>query len=74
MLPRIPPSLRRYHGWRYVGAKRSMLNDDGRHFGAADFQRLKVRYGVNWVVVERPGPSDMHCPYENAAVRVCRLE
>ena len=43
-------------------------------FGAADFQLLKVRYGVNWVVVDRPGLSDMHCPYENAAVRVCRLE
>jgi len=43
-------------------------------FGAADFQRLKTRFGVGWVVVERPGPADLKCPYENATVRVCRLE
>ncbi len=43
-------------------------------FGAADFSQLKARYGVNWVVVEQPGPLDMQCPYENTAVRVCRLK
>src|SRR2546427_7209790 len=41
-------------------------------FGAADFQRLKALYDVNWVVVEQPGPLNLQCPYENAAVRVCR--
>jgi hypothetical protein len=56
--------------WREeVEAQRGWEN-----FGAADFQRLKTRYGVNWVVVEQPGPLDMQCPYENAAVRVCRVE
>jgi hypothetical protein len=43
-------------------------------FGAPDFQRLKLRFGVNWVVVEQPGPPDLQCPYENSVVRVCRLE
>ncbi len=44
------------------------------HFGTTDFQRLKARFGVNWVLVERPGHGDLQCPYENPAVRVCRLE
>jgi hypothetical protein len=43
-------------------------------FEAADFQRLRARFGVNWVLVERPAPAGLQCPYENAAVRVCRLE
>ena len=42
-------------------------------FGAADFQKLRARFGVNWVLVERPGPGHLQCPYENAVVRACRL-
>jgi hypothetical protein len=49
-----------------------------QQFGKADFERLRQKYGVNWVVVERPGPAkqgsaEMVCPYENSAVRVCRV-
>ena len=44
------------------------------HFGAADFQRLKSRFGVNWIVVDQPGPPYLQCPFENSAVRVCHLE
>jgi hypothetical protein len=40
----------------------------------ADFARLKEKYGVNWVVLEKPGVAGMDCPYQNAAVRVCRLQ
>lgn len=40
---------------------------------AADFARLKERYGVSWVVLEQPGTSGMDCEYQNSAVRVCRL-
>jgi hypothetical protein len=28
---------------------------------------------VSWVVVEQPGPAGLECPYQNSAVRVCRL-
>ena len=42
--------------------------------GKADFERLRQKYGVSWVVVERPGPAGLDCPYENSAVRVCRIE
>jgi hypothetical protein len=47
-------------------------------FGKEDFERLQRKYGVSWVVVEQPrpaesGPAEMECPYENSAVRVCRV-
>jgi hypothetical protein len=42
-------------------------------FGKDDFQRLRQKYGVGWVVVQQPGPAGMECPYENSAVRVCRV-
>ncbi|MFI5102359.1 MAG: hypothetical protein ACHP9V_03205 [Terriglobales bacterium] len=43
-------------------------------FGKEDFERLRQKYGVSWVVVEQPGPSGLECPYENAAVQVCRVD
>lgn len=50
-----------------------------QHFDKEDFERLRQKYGVTWAVIERGGPSDntlaeMPCPYENSAVRVCRIE
>ena len=47
---------------------------DWKQFGKADFERLRQKYGVTWVVVEQPGPAGMECPYENSAVRVCQLD
>lgn len=44
------------------------------HFQAGDFARLRERYGVKWVVLQQPGVDALTCPYQNAAVRVCRLE
>ena len=43
------------------------------HFGLNDFTRLKARFGVDWVIVEHPRGEGMDCPYENTAVRVCRV-
>ena len=43
------------------------------HFGEEDFERLRQKYGVSWAVVEQPGPAGLECPYENSAVRVCRV-
>jgi hypothetical protein len=42
-------------------------------FGKEDFERLRQKYGVSWVVVEQPGPAGMECPYQNSAVRVCQV-
>ena len=43
-------------------------------FRREDFLRLKQRYGVNWVVLERPGVAGLACPYANEALLVCRIE
>ena len=50
-----------------------------KQFGKEDFERLRKKYGVGWVVVEQLGskqqnPAGLECPYENSAVRVCRVE
>jgi hypothetical protein len=41
-------------------------------FQLGDFERLKDKYGVNWVVIQRPVPG-IECAYDNGAVRVCQL-
>ena len=54
-----------------------------KQFQKADFERLRQKYGVSWVVLEQPGLAEhgseqsaagMECPYENSSVRVCRVE
>jgi hypothetical protein len=54
-----------------------------KQLGKADFEGLRRKYGVSWVVLEQPGlaehgsehgPAGMECPYENLAVRVCRVD
>jgi hypothetical protein len=44
-----------------------------RNLRAADFTRLREKYGVSWVVVQQPGVDGLTCPYQNAAVRVCQI-
>ncbi len=49
---------------------------DWNRFGKGDFERLRRKYGVSWVVVEQNSSQDragLQCPYENSVVRVCRL-
>ena len=55
--------------WERVAALK-----DWKSFQPADFQSLKRRYGVNWVVVGQPGVAGLDCRYQNAQVQVCRLE
>jgi hypothetical protein len=42
-------------------------------FEVEDFRRLQREFGVDWIVVERPGIAGMDCPYRNHRVAVCRL-
>ena len=42
-------------------------------FRLTDFLRLKRDYGVSWVILRQPGVTQMQCPYQNAAVKVCRI-
>jgi hypothetical protein len=43
-------------------------------FQLQDFRRLHAEYGVNWVVLQQPGVAGLQCPYQNRAVRICRIE
>jgi hypothetical protein len=47
--------------------------ENWRDFRLADFRRLKEKYGVSWVVLERPGVPELPCPYANQTVMVCRV-
>jgi hypothetical protein len=40
---------------------------------AEDFSRLKIRYGVTWVIEQQPGVAGLDCAYQNASIRVCRI-
>ncbi len=44
-----------------------------KDFGVEDFARLHKQFGVDWVVLQQPGLAGMECPYENPALRVCRI-
>jgi len=44
-----------------------------KQFREQDFERLRRKYGVSWVVLQQPGVAGMDCPYQNVAVRVCEL-
>lgn len=54
--------------WEQFQAERNWKN-----FTAADFLRLRDRYGVNWLVLRNPGVAGLDCPYQNQAVRVCQV-
>jgi uncharacterized protein DUF6798 len=54
--------------------EQSVAQQGWKKFKREDFLRLKTRYGVNWVVLERPGVVGVPCPYANEILLVCRIE
>jgi len=54
--------------------EQSVAQENWKRFTREDFLRLKHRYGVNWVVLERPGVAGLACPYANDLLLVCRIE
>lgn len=54
--------------------EQSLAQKGWRQFSREDFLRLKARYGVDWVVLERPGVAGLPCPYANELLLVCRVE
>ena len=44
------------------------------HYTAADFLALSTRSPVSWVMVEPRQSDGLECPFQNAAVSVCKLE
>lgn len=51
--------MKALHGWK--------------DFTVTDFQNLRKKFGVGWVVLEQPGIKGLECPYENGSVKVCRI-
>jgi hypothetical protein len=43
-------------------------------FQRPDLERLQRKYGVTWVVLQRPGLVQLACPYQNDTILVCRLD
>jgi hypothetical protein len=44
-----------------------------KSFEAADFHRLKTRFGVDWVLLENSRATGLECPYQDGSLRVCRV-
>jgi len=44
-----------------------------QNFKSADFQRLKMEFGVNWVIVSYPEPAGLACKWHNATLSVCQI-
>jgi hypothetical protein len=44
-----------------------------KRFEFADFERLKMQFGVGWVLVSYPQPTGLDCRWHNDALAVCRL-
>jgi len=45
-----------------------------KSFQVQDFRRLKEKFGVNWVVLQRPGVAGLSCPYQNNTLLVCQVQ
>lgn len=44
-----------------------------KDFTVEDFKKLKEKYGVGWVVLEKPCVDGLPCPFENSRLKVCRI-
>jgi hypothetical protein len=42
-------------------------------FRLADFQQLKAKFGVDWVLVNYPQPVGLPCPWHNEKLAACRI-
>jgi hypothetical protein len=54
--------------------RQSQAQRGWENFSRVDFERLHAQYGVTWVIIQASDPQDIECPYENDAVKVCRLD
>jgi hypothetical protein len=43
------------------------------NFQIADFERLKMEFGVDWVLVGYPQPAGLDCHWHNASLAVCQI-
>jgi hypothetical protein len=54
--------------WEQFQAQKNWMN-----LSEQDFERLRQKYGVSWVVIQAPNNRGLNCPYSNSEVLVCRL-
>ena len=47
--------------------------DGWSRFQMADFERLKAKFGVGWVLVPYPAPARLNCIWHNDRLSVCRI-
>ncbi|MGD0830460.1 MAG: DUF6798 domain-containing protein [Terracidiphilus sp.] len=47
--------------------------DGWANFKLADFERLKMQFGVSWVLVAYPPPDGLDCRWHNDALSVCQV-
>lgn len=53
--------------------RQSQAQTGWQNFRRQDFERLHERYGVTWIIVQRPKGQGLDCPYQNDVVQVCRI-
>jgi hypothetical protein len=56
-----------------VWARQVKAQEGWAHFQLGDFERLKVQFGVNWVLVSYPPPEGLVCRWHNEALTVCQV-
>jgi hypothetical protein len=56
-----------------VWLEQTTATEGWSHFQLADFERLKTKFGVDWVVVSYPPPTGLICPWHNGVLTVCRI-
>ena len=44
-----------------------------RNFQPHDFEFLRQKYGVTWIILQQPGIAELQCPFQNQTVKVCQL-
>ncbi len=56
-----------------VWHEQQLALDGWPHFQLADFERLKVQFGVDWVVVNSPQTAGLDCRWHEGALSVCEI-
>jgi hypothetical protein len=56
-----------------VWARQNQAQKGWSRFQLGDFERLKAKFGVGWVVVGYPAQVGLECEWHNGVISVCRI-
>ncbi|MGB6693470.1 MAG: hypothetical protein WBE56_04760, partial [Terracidiphilus sp.] len=56
-----------------VWSRQVEAQEGWQRFTLADFERLKLDFDVNWVVVQYPEPKGLDCSWHSRSLAVCRI-